>query len=159
MSVERGMRIYEVLRETRPLVLNSARAVEATLKHDGISVGMRAVLETLARNGPSTVPAIAHHLDLARQGIQRHVDDLTRLGHLQTRANPAHRRSALIQLTTAGQALFTRIRAGELDSLAPMAAECSAAEIATALKVLRALNRDVRRRAREHHRPDPEDPT
>ncbi|KUL30866.1 MarR family winged helix-turn-helix transcriptional regulator [Actinoplanes awajinensis] len=148
----RGARIYEVLRLTRPLVLNSARVVEAALKPDGVSVGMRAVLEILAECGPLTVPAVADRLDLARQGIQRHVDDLARLGYVETRANPAHRRSVLVHLTGGGQALFTRVRQAELARLATMAPDCSAEEITAALTVLQALHRDVQQRVKDDQR-------
>ena len=142
----RGQQLYEVLRNVRPLVLNSARVVEASLAADGVSVGMRAVLEILAEAGPATVPAIAERLDLARQGIQRHVNDLAALGFVESRANPAHRRSVLIDLTPAGRHRFDRIRGDELASLDRMAAECTDDEIDAAIRVLRALNRDVRRR-------------
>jgi DNA-binding MarR family transcriptional regulator len=136
-----------VLRNVRPLVLNSARVVEADLAADGLTLGMRAVLEILAEHGPATVPAVAERLDLARQGIQRHVNDLGVLGLVETRNNPAHRRSVLVGLTAAGAATFERVRADELGRLEAMAAECTDDEIATAVKVLRSLNRDVRRRA------------
>jgi DNA-binding MarR family transcriptional regulator len=145
---ERGATVYEILRHVRPLVLNSARAVEAALRDDGLSVGMRAVLEMLAERGPMTVPDIADRLDLARQGIQRHVNDLAGLGWVESRANPAHRRSVLITTTPAGAELFTRIREAELSRLDRMAAECTAEEIAAALRVLAALNRDVRAEVR-----------
>ncbi|MGK5678232.1 MarR family winged helix-turn-helix transcriptional regulator [Actinoplanes sp. URMC 104] len=146
MLSRRGQQLYEVLRNVRPLVLNSARVVEASLAADGVSVGMRAVLEVLAEAGPATVPAIAERLDLARQGIQRHVNDLAALGFVDSRANPAHRRSVLIDLTPAGRDRFDRIRGYELASLDRMAAECTDGEIDAAIRVLRALNRDVRRR-------------
>lgn len=146
MLRERGRLLYEVLRNVRPLVLNSARVVEADLAADGLTVGMRAVLEILTEHGPATVPAIGERLDLARQGIQRHVNDLAALGLIETRENPAHRRSVLIALTAAGAARFERIRADELGRLEAVAAECTNDEIATAVKVLRSLNRDVRRR-------------
>ncbi|MCY1139883.1 MarR family winged helix-turn-helix transcriptional regulator [Actinoplanes sp. Pm04-4] len=145
--MSRGTQLYEVLRNVRPLVLNSARVVEADLAADGLTVGMRAVLEILAEHGPATVPAIGERLDLARQGIQRHVNDLGALGLVEIRENPAHRRSVLVGLTAAGTAKFKRIRADELGRLEAMAAECTDDEIATAVKVLRSLNRDVRRRA------------
>ncbi|WP_250033203.1 MarR family winged helix-turn-helix transcriptional regulator [Paractinoplanes maris] len=147
MSANRGVLLYDVLRQVRPLVLNSARVVEQDLAADGLTVGMRAVLEVLADNGPATVPAIGERLDLARQGIQRHVNDLSERGLVETRDNPAHRRSVLIGLTAAGAARFERIRRDELGRLDRMAGECTADEIATAVKVLRSLNRDVRSRA------------
>ncbi|WP_229068986.1 MarR family winged helix-turn-helix transcriptional regulator [Actinoplanes sp. DH11] len=147
MSTDRGTALYDVLREVRPLVLNSARVVEAALRPTGVTIGMRAVLEVLTEHGPATVPAIGDRLDLTRQGVQRHVNDLLALGHVRTRENPAHRRSVLVEPTPAGAALLGRIRADELRHLGSMAAECGPAEIAAALTVLRALNRDVRRRA------------
>lgn len=143
----RGAALYEVVRQVRPLVLNSARVVEASLRPHRLTVGMRAVLEVLAGHGAATVPSVAERLDLARQGVQRHVNDLVDLGYVRVRDNPAHRRSVLIVMTPAGAELFDRIRADELDRLAGMAGECTPEEIAAALKVLTALNRDVRRRA------------
>ena len=147
MSGSRGSALYEVVREVRPLVLNSVRVVEAGGRTDGLSVGMRAVLEVLAEVGAATVPALAARLDLARQGVQRHVNDLMALGCVEARVNPRHRRSVLIAVTPVGAAVFVRLREAELEQLGGMAQECSSEEIAAAVKVLRALNRDVRRRA------------
>jgi len=147
MYGDRGSALYDVLREVRPLTLNSARVVEASLKPQGLSVGMRAVLEILLEHGAAAVPAIADRLDLARQGVQRHVDDLTRLGYVETRPNPAHRRSVLITLTRSGAELIRHVRSDELRHLAAMARDCTSEEITAAVKVLRALSRDVRRRA------------
>jgi DNA-binding MarR family transcriptional regulator len=147
MSRDRGSQLYAVLEQVRPLVLNSARVVEASLKPLGLTVGMRAVLEVLAAHGPATVPAIGERLDLARQGVQRHVNDLIERDHVVSRANPGHRRSVLIALTDAGAEAIGRISDDERRQLSRMAPDCSAQEIAATVKVLRALNRDVRRRA------------
>ena len=143
----RGSALYDVLRHVRPLLLNSARVVEASLRPEGLSVGTRAVLEILAEHGATPVPAIGHRLDLARQGVQRHVNDLLALGYVTARPNPAHRRSVLIALTPAGTEVIARVRDDELRQLAGLAQDCTSAEIATAAKVLRSLSRDVRRRA------------
>jgi DNA-binding MarR family transcriptional regulator len=151
MLRDRGFRLYEVLQQVRPLVLNSARVVETSVKPLGLTVGTRAVLEVLAETGPATVPAIAARLDLPRQGVQRHVNDLMAGRRVESRANPGHRRSVLIALTDAGSDLIRRINDEEQRHLSRMAAECTAQEIAAALKVLQALNRDVRRRAAHLH--------
>ncbi|GAA3336870.1 MarR family transcriptional regulator [Amorphoplanes nipponensis] len=145
--LDRGAALYEVLRHVRPLVLNSARVVEAALRPYGLSVGTRAVLEVLAEHGPAPVPTIADRLELARQGVQRHVNDLLALGLVESRANPAHRRSVLIALTQAGAGTIDRIRAEELRQLASLAPDRTPEEIATAAEVLRSLSRDIRRRA------------
>lgn len=151
MLRDRGFRLYEVLEQVRPLVLNSARVVEASLKPLGLTVGMRAVLEVLAEHGPATVPAIGERLDLARQGVQRHVNDLIERDQVVSRANPGHRRSVLIALTDAGAETISHVSDDERRHLAEMAPDCTAEEIAAAVKVLRALNRDVRRRALHLH--------
>jgi DNA-binding MarR family transcriptional regulator len=151
MLHDRGSALYEVLRHVRPLVLNSARVVEASLRPEGLSVGMRAVLEVLTEHGAAAVPSIADRLDLARQGVQRHVNDLILLGYVETRPNPAHRRSVLIALTRPGSEVIGRVRDDELRHLAVMAQDCTPQEIATAVKVLQAFSRDVRQRAARLH--------
>jgi DNA-binding MarR family transcriptional regulator len=151
MLRDRGSRVYEVLAQVRPLVLNSARVVEASLKPLGLTVGMRAVLEVLAEHGPATVPTIGERLDLPRQGVQRHVNDLIERNHVESRANPGHRRSVLIALTDAGSEVIRRVSDDERRHLSQMAQDCTAQEIAAAVKVLQALNRDVRRRALHLH--------
>ncbi|WP_425394402.1 MarR family winged helix-turn-helix transcriptional regulator [Actinoplanes subtropicus] len=114
---------------------------------------MRAVLEVLAQHGPATVPAIGERLDLARQGVQRHINDLIERGHVESRTNPEHRRSVLITLTETGSDLINRVGEEERQHLSQMAQDCTDQEIAAAVKVLQALNRDVRRRALHlHHR-------
>ena len=159
MLLDRGSALYELLRQVRPLVLNSGRVVEASLRPQGLSVGMRAVLEVLAEHGAAAVPAIADRLDITRQGVQRHVNDLIELRYAETRSNPVHRRSVLIALTPAGSAVIGDVRRDELRHLAAMAQDCTRQEIATAIKVLRSLNDDVRRRATllQHPDGDPDD--
>ncbi len=144
----RGAAMYELLRHVRPVVLGSARVVDATVRDVGWTVGSRAVVEVLSARGPSTVPEVATQLTLARQNVQRQVDHLTRLGHVRSRANPAHRRSLLVMLTPAGRKAFDRIHAHEVAELALLAAECSDEELAVAGRVLAAVERDITLRAR-----------
>lgn len=146
---DRPALVYDVLRPLRPLVLNSARVVEDRVRAEGWTVGMRAVVEVLAEGGEATVPAIGRRMDLPRQAVQRHVDDLRARRHVTTRSNPAHRRSMLITLTDAGRAAFDRVRTSELAELAGLAPECSDTELRTAIRVLTALERDVRAKAGE----------
>lgn len=141
--------LHDVLLQIRPLVLTSARAVEAIWREHDVTVGMRAVLAVLAAGGPRPVPEIASRLELTRQAVQRHVDDLRARGLVTTTANPAHRRSVLIALTREGQQLWHKGHAQDLDALAPMAAEFSRADLETTVQVLEALGRDVRRRLHE----------
>ena len=146
MSQRSGL-VYEMLRHLRPLVLNSSRVVDDRVRAEGWTVGTRAVAEVLAAEGASTVPQIARAMDLPRQAVQRHVDELVRRGDVASRANPAHLRSVLIDLTASGASRFDRVRAAEIGELTGLAADCSAAELRTAAKVLASLDRDIRAKA------------
>ncbi|WP_148572893.1 MarR family winged helix-turn-helix transcriptional regulator [Nocardioides caldifontis] len=146
--MSRGEAVYEVLRHVRPLVLESTRVVESRVAPLGWTVGSRAVVELLAARGASTVPQLAGLLSLARQNVQRLVDGLRELGHVRVVENPAHRRSVLIDLTPAGHGAFARLHDQELDELATLAPEIGVRDLATAARVLAALERDVRDRAR-----------
>jgi DNA-binding MarR family transcriptional regulator len=105
------------------------------------------VMEVLDQRGPSTVPDIARTLMLARQGVQRLVNELLERDYVRVTPNPAHLRSVLITLTNRGSKAFDAIRAEELTQLSTMASGCTSAEIRTAIKVLSALAADVRQRA------------
>ena len=128
----------------RPLVLNSARVVEAGVRDVGWSVAGRAVVAFLAQEGATTVPEVARRLDLPRQAVQRQVDDLLALGHVEHLANPRHRRSALLQLTPAGRLAWDGIEATELAAMGRMAPQQSDDDLRTAIAVLAALQDDLR---------------
>lgn len=61
-----------------------------------------------------TVAQIARRMGLARQGVQRIVNDLENLGLLTYEDNIDHKRAKLVQLTSAGEAALTGI--GEVQS-------------------------------------------
>lgn len=143
----RGSDIYALLQLVRPIVLNSARVVEGEVRALGWTVGSRAVMEVLGTGAPLTVPQVAARLSLARQNVQRHVDQLIRLGHLQATPNPAHRRSMLIQPTAEGRRVFGDVHARELLDLAALAITCSDRELRTAARVLEVIEEDIRNRA------------
>lgn len=124
-------------------MLNSARVVEKQVRELGWSVGSRAVAEVLFHVEPATVPRIATQLSLARQNVQRQVDELVTLGHARTRINPSHRRSVLVELTPKGRHAFKQVHARELTDLDSIAGSCSDDELAAAIKVLAALHRDI----------------
>lgn len=116
-------------------------------------MGARAVMEVLVDGGPGTVPQVAARLDLARQNVQRHVDELRRLDHVDARPNPSHRRSVLIEPTALGEKAFGEVRERELTAMAELAPEVEVEEIRRATVVLAAVDRDVRARAAAVRRP------
>lgn len=112
---------------TKPLesLINEVRLFYQSLVQIGdelhadldISMGMRAVLEYLDRNGDTTVPDIARDRRVTRQRIQTLVNALLERGLVTTRDNPASRRSPLVTLTTAGAETIRAMRRREGDAL------------------------------------------
>jgi DNA-binding MarR family transcriptional regulator len=78
-----------------------------------VTVGMRAVLEALLREGPSTVPAIARRRNVTRQHVQMLVNALLERGLVTLSPNPSHRRSSLVTLTRQGGATIRRMKRRE----------------------------------------------
>jgi DNA-binding MarR family transcriptional regulator len=142
--------LYAVLRRVRPLHLLSARAVTAALESEQVTLGVRALLETLTDGGAAPVPAIGRTLSMPRQVIQRLVDQALEQGLVTTRPNPAHRRSPLVDLTDHGRATFDRIHEAELHNLSTIAAALDPADVAAAVRVLDALVAGVAGITRDH---------
>jgi DNA-binding MarR family transcriptional regulator len=87
-------------------LLTRGDAVVASL---GLTSARWQVLGSIAGAGAApSVPAIAAAMGLSRQAIQKQVDLLLEDGLIAARANPAHGRSPLFQLTGAGRAALAR---------------------------------------------------
>lgn len=88
-----------------------------------------------------TVPAIARRLGLARQSVQRVVDDLVEGGLVLLRPNPAHQRSPLVMLTDTGRQAVAEVFADSTADREALlaAAAVSADDLLAARETLRAL--------------------
>ncbi|WP_420224404.1 MarR family winged helix-turn-helix transcriptional regulator [Pigmentiphaga litoralis] len=58
--------------------------------------------------GPLTAPQIGNAMGVTRQGAQKQLNLLLELGLVVARPNPAHQRSPLYVLTSAGSQLYAR---------------------------------------------------
>ncbi len=132
----------ELLNEVRlvwHLILQVGERLHA---QEDITLGMRAVLEHLLWEGPSTVPAIARARYVTRQHIQSLVNGLLNRNLVVLQSNPAHRRSRFVRLTAEGERLIRRMKARE----APIFAENFGVEeqgLRRAVKVLKAVRREL----------------
>jgi DNA-binding MarR family transcriptional regulator len=131
-----GARLAEVFALVGPLYRRAAAVVQSNVPVEHTSMGVRAVLERLATDGPATVSQMARRLELSRQFVQRTVDEATAQSLVGARPNPAHKRSPLIELTTAGQRRINTITARERAVLGTTAGDLTSADIDTSLHVL-----------------------
>src|SRR5581483_10613623 len=107
----------DLLNEVRLTWHRLVQVGEALHRREPVTLGMRAVLEFLARQGPASVPAIARSRHVSRQHIQALVNRLREARLVELAENPAHRRSALVRLTPAGARLIDRMTAKEARAL------------------------------------------
>ncbi len=102
--------IEGLLDEVRLLWHAMGRSGERLHRKEAVTMGMRGVLEFLALRGPATVPQVARSRGVTRQHIQALVDALAGRGLVSLEANPAHRRSALVELAGPGRKAIERMR-------------------------------------------------
>lgn len=138
--LELGGAVRHLFHQLRAVAEIAATAVPGG---DDLTPSHRGVMESLWAMGARTVPELARIRPVARQHIQVLVDDLCELGLVETRPNPAHKRSPLVALTKAGERRFAAIRAAESEALATIRFSISAARMAAATEELAAVSRDL----------------
>ena len=84
--------VYELAGESR-------RSSEKLAREQGQTAARWHLLSVLS-DGSRTVASAARRLGLARQSVQRVVDDLARAGLVELHDNPDHRRAPLVGLRT-----------------------------------------------------------
>lgn len=122
-----------------PLYRRVARRVEQDVAALGVTVGVRAILDMLSRDGPMTVPEMGRAQGLSRQFVQRTVNLAAAQRLVKAVPNPKHQRSMLIQLTPQGIRKMAAIRARERKALRALASELTAAQLATCVQILEVL--------------------
>ena len=105
--------IETLLNEVRLLYHRMVQVAEEIHSDEPVTLGMRAVLEFLLKNGPTTVPEIARSRFVTRQHIQTLVNELRAGDFVTLEDNPSHRRSSLVTLTGEGARMIRRMRRRE----------------------------------------------
>jgi DNA-binding MarR family transcriptional regulator len=143
-----GQRLADVFAVVGPLYRQAAALVIAHEAVEGVSTGVRAVLEQITRHGPQTVPTIAQALAISRQYVQRMVDDAITAEMVTPRPNPRHKRSCLLALTPVGQHAIDAITRREQTVLAGATGDLTEQDIATSIRVLDSMIAVTRRTPR-----------
>ncbi|OIJ67296.1 MarR family winged helix-turn-helix transcriptional regulator [Streptomyces mangrovisoli] len=133
---ELGRRLTEVFDLVGPLYRRVQRKVEEGEAVEGLSVGVRAVLDLLLKHGPMTVPQMGRAQAISRQFVQRMVNDAAARGLVESIPNPAHQRSSLIRLTGPGDAAITAVLAREHAVLRGVGGDLTGADVTACLRVL-----------------------
>jgi len=78
----------------------------------------RSLVSALDRDGAQTVPHLAKARGVSRQHVQTAINGLIEAKAVASAANPAHRRSNLLELTAAGRKLAESLREKEAEAMA-----------------------------------------
>lgn len=135
--------IETLLNEVRMLFHRAVQVAEELHGDEPVTLGMRAVLEFLSRNGPASVPQIARRRFVTRQHIQTLVNRSVEQGLVALEPNPAHRRSALVKLTPGGTRLIARILQREARFYAGMRLDVRRETIEQAARTLARVRRGM----------------
>ncbi|WP_309317308.1 MarR family winged helix-turn-helix transcriptional regulator [Streptomyces salinarius] len=136
---ELAHRLAQVYDLVGPVYRRAQRLVEQGLAPEGLSVGVRAVLALLHRNGPMTVPQMGRAQAISRQFVQRMVNDAAARGLVESVPNPAHRRSSLIRLTDEGRTVVAAVLDRENVLLGQVGGDLTDSDLTTCLRVLGAM--------------------
>jgi len=135
--------LTKLIREVRTC-FNQLRTLAETLNADlGVNPSMRAVMESLSRNTPRTVPDLAQERGVSRQHVQKVINALLDQDMVQSGENPDHKRSVLYLLTPIGEQLFTEIRQREADPMRSLSAALSHSDMTTTAEVLSRMNQEL----------------
>ncbi|MFD5572329.1 MarR family winged helix-turn-helix transcriptional regulator [Streptomyces cadmiisoli] len=126
----------EVFALVGPLYRRVHRKIEQDAPQQGLSVGVRAVLDLLHEHGPMTVPQMGRAQSISRQFVQRMVNGAVADGLVEAVPNPAHARSSLIRLTDAGCTAIDAVIAREHALLRAGAGDLTVSDVDTCVRVL-----------------------
>ncbi len=137
--------ILEVFRLNGALIA----AGDELVKPLGLTSARWQVMGSVAQGrGESPVAQLARNMGLARQSVQRVVDDLVAAGIFELAPNPNHKRAKLVRFTPDGMALFDKATALWAPFAEALAAEAEPGELARFTDLL------ARLRARLEHGPN-----
>jgi DNA-binding MarR family transcriptional regulator len=132
--------------EPLELLLQAIHRISAELKKGGFShsdeslpVAARGLLQSLQDQGPKSVPALARLGSSSRQNVQIMANRLQRIGCVEFVPNSAHKRSALLRLTSKGQAALAASKQHENRLLETLTSHFSPVELAATLGFLKRL--------------------
>jgi DNA-binding MarR family transcriptional regulator len=129
--------LLEYFHETIVLSHRLSRLAEEVHANLDLSAGKRGVLMGLDRTGPQTVPQMARARPVSRQHIQSLVNPLREAGYVELIDNPAHKRSKLVRLTAAGEAMVASMRAREAELLGAFEVNIDVEELKTSAATMR----------------------
>lgn len=136
---------YQVVWLVRRLFRALAQKASENLGQYQLSVADRAVMEFLYPQEQLSVPEIASRYQVSRQHVQVTVNTLRDKGLLESRPNPRHKRSVLMELSEKGGELFAEILAKDKETVEQLFSTVPPVDRKTTRRTLETLLRELSR--------------
>lgn len=136
---------YQVVWLVRRLFRALAQKASENLGQYQLSVADRAVMEFLYPQEQLSVPEIASRYQVSRQHVQVTVNTLRDKGLLESRPNPRHKRSVLMELSEKGGELFAEILAKDKETVEQLFSAVPSVDRKTTRRTLETLLRELSR--------------
>lgn len=133
-----------LLTEVKVLARRLRQRASAAAEAGGVPAGGLQVLHLLEQHGPQSVPALAGRRSTSRQNVQILVNRLVKEGCVERADNPAHKRSALVQLSARGRELLAAATLDEQALARALVAQVPEAELRTGLELLQKVRNVLR---------------
>jgi DNA-binding MarR family transcriptional regulator len=135
--------LSDLLKEIRINYQLLRKGVEVVHKGSDLSIGVRAVIEILNDQGAMTVPHLAKTRHMSRQSIQVMVDEMLKMGWLETKPNPFHKKSSLIELTAEGKKAYKNMQDQEIKHMKKLNIDVPVKKLEEALKLVEHINKKI----------------
>lgn len=130
----------EALYELMVQLMQLSYPLRAIGRHqDGVAgkgSGLWVLLRALKVDGPRTVPQIARRRGVARQHIQKLVNEASAAGFVRFRVNPDHKRSKIVALTAEGAGAFEAYDAQMREAAEDLSGNLDIRDLDAALRVM-----------------------
>lgn len=135
-----GQALTDLILETFRLNGTMLEAGNRITKPQGLTSARWQVMGAIDLAGqPLTVAQIARRMGLARQGVQRIVNDLVDLGMVEFEANLDHKRAQLVSISAVGETALGKIGNAQATWVNQLAKGLGERQIKQALKTLKEL--------------------
>ncbi len=89
---------------------------------------------------PLTVAQVARRMGLARQGVQRIINDLERLEMLELKSNIDHKRSPLVSISAKGKRVMAEVNKAQIAWVNKLAEGLGIRKVEQALKLIQSVS-------------------
>ena len=151
-EAERSQALKELLIETTMLHHHVAQASRGLVAPSDLTNAQVSVLRSVGAQGARTVPQLAAERGIARQPVQRSVDELAEAGLVRLAPNPRHKRSRLVEATAAGRRRLREMERRQNQWTRPLADGLSVSTLRSASRLLRRVRERLQDRARGEDR-------